>query len=534
MGEKPVVEGSLAKKQQPQVIVIEADKDLRPKKLRVAAYARVSSDSADQLNSFMAQARYYTAYITTRNEWTFVDLYADEGITGTSAEKRTEFQRLIADCKRGLIDKVLCKSISRFARNTTDCLETIRELKGLGVGVYFEEQNIDTAQMSGELLTTVFAAISQKESESISGNMRWSYRRRMESGKFITCKAPFGYRLEQGKLEIDETEAEIVRQIFSRYLEGQSADEIAAWTNTLGVQTRDHGGNWYTTTILYILRNERYAGNALLQKRWTTETLPRTKRRNHGEKPQYYLEDSHPPIVSAEVFAAAQELLTCRSRKIHPARGQTERRALAGNLICGHCGSLFRKVERKESIYWACRTHFRNKENCPITQIPEREIQSAFLRAYHRLRLDGIPVLNQLEANLRKIREQRYLWRVDIVELNKQIGNLMDQNHMLAEMQKHGLVNSDLFLSQTNEIARKLREAQAQKERLLSEDQDRTLAQTRELLEALASLPEFLPEFDEAIFLELVERIVVESNTTLCFRLKNGLELREIMERTVR
>ena len=143
MGEKPMVEGSLAKKQ-PRVIVIEADKELRPKKLRVAAYARVSSDSTDQLNSFMAQVRYYTTYITSREEWTFVDLYADEGITGTSAGKRTEFQRLIADCKRGLIDKVLCKSISRFARNTTDCLETIRLLKGLGVGVCFEEQNIDT------------------------------------------------------------------------------------------------------------------------------------------------------------------------------------------------------------------------------------------------------------------------------------------------------------------------------------------------------------------------------------------------------
>ena len=164
MGEKPMVEGSLAKKQ-PRVIVIEADKELLPKKLRVAAYARVSSDSTDQLNSVMAQVRYYSTYITSREEWTFVDLYADEGITGTSAEKRTEFQRLIADCKRGLIDKVLCKSISRFARNTTDCLETIRLLKGLGVGVCFEEQNIDTAQMSGELLTAIFAAISQKESE---------------------------------------------------------------------------------------------------------------------------------------------------------------------------------------------------------------------------------------------------------------------------------------------------------------------------------------------------------------------------------
>ena len=530
MGKGPVTEGSLARK---QVIIIEADKAFRSQKLRVAAYARVSSDSDDQMNSFLAQTRYYTTYITSHEEWTFVDLYADEGITGTSAEKRTEFQRLIADCKRGLIDRILCKSISRFARNTIDCLETVRELKNLGIGVYFEEQNIDTAQMSGELLTTVFAAISQKESESISQNMKWSYQRRMESGEFITCKAPFGYRLKQGKLEIDESEAQIVRQIFSRYLEGQNVDEIAAWVGTQGIQTRDHGENWYTSAILYILRNERYVGNALLQKKWTTEALPRAKKRNYGEKPQYYLEDSHPPIVSAEVFTAVQELLTSRSpQKVN--HGPRERNVFAKKIICGQCGSVFRRAENNGRTYWSCRNHFRNKENCPITQIPECEIQAAFLCAYHRLRMDGIPVLKQLAANLRKIREQRFLWRVDIVELNKQIGNLMDQNRMLAEMQKHGLLDSDLFLSQSNGIAQRLREAQAQKERLMGESEDLTLEQTKELLESLSSMPEYLPDFDEGIFTELVERITVESNTSLCFCLKNGLKLQEVIERTVR
>lgn len=530
MGKGPVTEGSLARK---QVIIIEADKAPRSQKLRVAAYARVSSDSDDQLNSFLAQTRYYTTYITSHEEWSFVDLYADEGITGTSAEKRTEFQRLIADCKRGRIDRILCKSISRFARNTIDCLETVRELKNLGIGVYFEEQNIDTAQMSGELLTTVFAAISQKESESISQNMKWSYQRRMESGEFITCKAPFGYRLKQGKLEIDESEAQIVRQIFSRYLEGQNVDEIAAWVEMQGVQTRDHRENWYRTNILYILRNERYAGNALLQKRWTTDTLPRIEKINLGEKPQYYLEDSHPPIVSTEVFTAVQELLAYRSPQ-KTNYGPKEHNVFAKKIICGHCGSIFRRVENREKTYWSCRNHFQNKENCPITRIPEREIQAAFLRVYHRLRITGIPVLRQLAANLRKIREQRFLWRVDIVELNKQIGSLMDQNRMLAEMQKHGLLDSDLFLSQSNGIAQRLREAQAQKERLMGESEDLTLEQTKELLESLSSMPEYLPDFDEGIFTELVERITVESNTSLCFCLKNGLKLQEVIERTVR
>lgn len=186
----------------------------------------------------MAQVRYYTTYITSKEEWTFVDLYADEGITGTSAEKRTEFQRLIADCKRGLIDKVLCKSISRFARNTTDCLETIRLLKGLGVGVCFEEQNIDTAQMSGELLTAIFAAISQKESESISQNTQWGNQRRMANGTYCSPTLPYGYRREGKAWVIEPREAEIVRGIFHEYLSGGNLAEIAARLNRENVPNK--------------------------------------------------------------------------------------------------------------------------------------------------------------------------------------------------------------------------------------------------------------------------------------------------------
>ena len=533
MGKGPITEGSLAKKQQPQVIVIEADKESRPKKLRVAAYARVSSDSTDQLNSFMAQVRYYTTYITSKEEWTFVDLYADEGITGTSAEKRTEFQRLIADCRRGLIDKVLCKSISRFARNTTDCLETIRELRGLGVGVYFEEQNIDTAQMSGELLTAVFAAISQKESESISQNTQWGNQRRMANGTYCSPALPYGYRREGKAWVIEPREAEIVRGIFHEYLSGGNLDEIAARLNRENIPNKlGKTQKWCIRSVAYILSNERYIGDSCWQKTYTLRSFPPKSVRNHGEREKYYVRDTHPPIVERELFEQVQALIHVRresrlSREYHPT-------AFHQKMACGHCGSGFHRRLCREIAYWECTGHTSDSQTCPITQIPEQEIQSAFLRIYHRLRMDGIPVLEQLAANCRKIREQKYLWRVDIVELNKQIGNLMDQNHMLAEMQKHGLVNSDFFISQTNEIARKLREAQAQKERLLSADQDQTLEQTRELIEALSSMPEFLPEFDEAIFSDLVERIIVESNTTLCFRLKNGLELRETMERTVR
>ena len=317
MAEKLMTNGSMAlQEKQYRVITIEATEKPQNAKLRVAAYARVSSASDDQLNSFAAQNRHYSDLISSKENWRMVDIYADEGITGTSAEKREDFQRLLADCRRGLIDRVLVKSISRFARNTKECLETIRELKSLGVGVYFEKENIDTATMSGEMMTALFASFAQAESESISSNMRWSYQRRMQNGMFITCKAPFGYRLRNGALEIEESEAEIIRMIFARYLSGQSTADIAAEITKLGIPTRDGTPYWQYTTICYILQNERYAGNSLLQKYYATDTLPIKKKRNLGSKDQYYISESHPPIIDQNTFDKAQILFRAKGDKI--------------------------------------------------------------------------------------------------------------------------------------------------------------------------------------------------------------------------
>src|SRR5699024_4767336 len=281
MAEKLMTDGSMAlREKQYRVITIEATEKPQNAKLRVAAYARVSSASDDQLNSFAAQNRHYSDLISGKENWRMVDIYADEGITGTSAEKREDFQRLLADCRRGLIDRVLVKSISRFARNTKECLETIRELKSLGVGVHFEKENIDTATMSGEMMTTLFASFAQAESESISSNMRWSYQKRMQRGEFITCSAPFGYHLHNGMLEIDEAEATVIRLIFDRYLSGISMADIADEITQLGFPTRAGMPYWQYSTVYYILQNERYAGHALLQKFYATDTLPFQKKRN--------------------------------------------------------------------------------------------------------------------------------------------------------------------------------------------------------------------------------------------------------------
>lgn len=529
MGRRQQIDGNLALEQK-KVIVIEAAQRPDAQKLRVAAYCRVSSDSSDQMNSFAAQLNYYTTLISGKDNWIMTDIYADAGISGTSAQKRPDFQRLLSDCRRGRVDKILVKSISRFARNATDCLETLRELKSIGVGVYFEEQGIDTSEMTGELLTAMFSAIAQKESESISDNMRWSYQHRMKSGEFITCKAPFGYRLKNGMLEIYESEAEIVRMIFDQYLSGQSKDEIAALVTTLGVPTRDGKGYWQHSSISYILRNERYVGDALLQKEYTTDTLPYKKKRNHGEREQYYLIQSHPPIIDRKTFDAVKKLLDQRSKTM----SKWERGPLALKITCGICGTPFRRKVRNQKTYWICRKHYKDKNNCPMEQINEDEVHTAFLRAYHKLQNYGEPILKQMISNLQTIRERRMLWSLDIIELNKKISDINDQDRMLADMNKCGLVDPDIFISRSNALAQQLRTAKQEKDRILSAECDDTIPQTRELLEILETLPKFLPDFDGDIFSDLIDGITADTGNILRFRLKNGLELTETIERGVR
>lgn len=256
---KKQTNGNLALEQQ-RVIVIPAHDEIVARKLRVAAYARVSSSSEDQLNSYRVQNQYYSELISGNPDWEMVDIYADEGITGTSVEKREDFQRMMQDCRKGKIDRILVKSVSRFARNTKDCLAAVRELKELGVSVQFEEQGIDTSKVSSEMVTAIMASLAQKQSESISGNVQWGIEKRMRAGKLITCKAPYGYRLNKGRLQIDETEAVAIREIFAMYLDGFNRKEIAQHLKNKKVPTRSEVPEWTEKTIWHILHNENMQG----------------------------------------------------------------------------------------------------------------------------------------------------------------------------------------------------------------------------------------------------------------------------------
>ena len=521
MSGKEKTNGSLA--MAPQIITIPAANQETTRKLRVAAYARVSSNSEDQKHSFAAQNAYYSKLITDDPNWELADIYADQGITGTSIDKRDDFLRMMEDCRKGRIDRILVKSSSRFARNAKESLEAVRELAALGVSVCFEEQNIDTAQVSGEVLIAIFAALAQRESEAISKRRRWSYQVQMKKGQFNTCQAPIGYRLDGRELEVIPEEAKVVQRIFREYLSGRNSRELARMLNEENVL----GLDWKYNTIDYILQNERYAGNALLQKRYTTDTLPFCLKKNRGERPQYFVEDINEAIVSQKIFDKAQALR--RERRV--AHGQMHNK-VSQHMRCS-CGSPIRAKQVRDRWYWVCCWHD-ERHTCPLMPIPEEEVEQAFLRLYYRLKHYGIDVLTQLISDLYAARTGSLLWSENIVEINKQISDIASQERLLTQLKQQGSVDPDIFISRGNLLAERRRELKLQKERILRSEEDHTIQQTQDMLDVLESGPDWLDDFDEQLFSDLVEKIVVVDNEKLCFRLLNGLEVTEKIERTQR
>ena len=494
----------------------------------MAAYCRVSSSSEDQLNSFAAQNIHYTQYITEHEDWRLVDIYADEGITGTSVEKREDFRRMLADSGRGLIDRILVKSISRFARNTSECLEAIRQFRANGTTIFFEKENIDTARASSELMTALYAAFAQAESESISGNIRWSYQKRIERERHNPQSAGFGYCLKDGKLAIVPEEAKIVWFIFESYLSGASRREIVKQLNTT-----TGGKLWYESAISYILTNECYMGDTMLQKTYSTGPLPVKRHRNTGQRKQYYIPDTHPAIIAKDDFEKVQILLEMKKTQYTREKRKTEF-PFAKKLCCRECGSTLRRKGQKESAYWCCMTHDADKNECALLPIPEVQIQQAFLRLYYNLKHQGSHILPDLIANLQSIRERKFLWSVDVIELNKKIAELTSQNQLLATLRESGCVDPDIFIFKSNKLTEQLRAAKQAKSRILNQDSDDTIPCTQELITILKRGPEMLHDFDGELFGQLIDKVIIESNTSLRFRLRNGLELRESIERTVR
>ena len=413
------------------------------KKLRVAAYARVSSDSVDQLNSFATQVAYYTDFIQSTDEGEFAGLYADEAVSGTTADKRNDLQRLLADCRAGKIDRILVKSISRFARNTLDCIQTVRELKQLGIAVEFEKEQIDTGNMGSEMLLSILGSAAQEESLSISKNLKWSYRRRMKSGDFITCSAPLGYYLKNGTLIPDPQEVPIVEYIFSSYLTGRSLKEIATELSTMEVGIADKKSErWHRSTIRYILANEKYIGDSLVQKWFTPDELPLKHQKNKGEISQYYIKNSHPAIISREIFETVQQLLKQRVEQ-HFSKTAIRSFPLSRTMQCALCGSTFQRRPNTKTVRWTCYQHLQSKELCPMTIIEENEVYGAFLSVYNKLLDNKNSILKAMLNQLLELQVKTVFARPDIMAANERISELVKQNHSLSRLQTKGCL---LFL----------------------------------------------------------------------------------------
>ena len=338
-----------------------------PKKKRVAAYARVSSGKDAMLHSLSAQVSYYSDYIQS-NGWEYAGVYADEAITGTK-DKRDGFQKLLTECRNGNVDMVITKSISRFARNTVTLLTTVRELKELGVDVYFEEQNIHTASADGELMLTILASYAQEESLSVSENMKWRIHKNFEDGKpwsgFV-----LGYRCENGQYVVVPEEAEVVRRIYREYLEGLGAIAIMKGLNDDGIRTRT-GKPWRIGGVLKILKNYNYTGNLLLQKTYSENHLTKRKMINCGEQPQYHAEGAHDAIVDLATWEAAQDEIARRAEQYTPTK-KASSYPFTGLIVCATCGKHYRRKTTASGIIWVCTTYnTHGKKGCASKAIPE-------------------------------------------------------------------------------------------------------------------------------------------------------------------
>ena len=492
-------------------------------KIRCAAYCRVSSDSEDQLNSFMAQTRYYSQVFENSETEELIDIYADEGITGTREDKRDEFQRMMKDCHRGKIDRIYTKSISRFSRNTRDCLKNVRELKSLGITIFFEKENIDTANMTDEMMITIMGGLAQEESTSISQNMRWSIQKRMQNGTYKNATPPFGFKKVNGDLEVDENQALIVRQMFEWYISGFGLQAIAEKLNSMNLPSSKQSVLWKADNVKYVLKNERYIGNAVYQQSYVTETLPHIKKRNYGEKQKYHANGVNQQIVDKETFYSVQKLLESRHRAYI-----SREYALSKKLICGKCGATYKRRNRKSGAYWRCRTRDFSVGDCENGSILENDIYSAFVRLYDKLLYNYKTILIPLQTALQDLKLRKFSGKTQVMDIHKEIAKLREQTHVLARLKTKGFLDEAKYIEQTTELTAKINKLQAELKKLTrSDDEDETLEQIEMLIDFFEKRDELITEFDESAFESIVEKIVVMDQHELEFCLIGGLRFKE-------
>ena len=505
----------------------------KPKKRRVAGYARVSTDSEEQLTSYEAQVSYYTEYIQKRDDWEFVNVYTDEGISATNTKHRDGFNAMIADAWAGRIDLIVTKSVSRFARNTVDSLTTLRKLKEKGVEIYFEKENIYTLDSKGELMITIMSSLAQEESRSISENVTWGQRKRMADGKVTMPYGRFlGYRKgEDGLPEIVPEEAEVVKLIYKSFMEGLSYYKIAKMLMEREIPAPAGGEKWYTRTVESILTNEKYKGSALLQKKFTVDFLTKKQKVNEGEVPQYFIEDSHPPIIEPQEFELVQAEI---ARRKEIGKVYSSSNIFSTKLVCSCCGGFFgSKVWHSTSKYrrviWQCNHKFSKSsgnKKCKTPHLYEDEIKKRFIEVCNRIASDKedfliscqqiVEILSNTAALDRKI-EAQYIY------LN---GLAASMQQFIRENAMHPQ-GEDFYDTKLAEYEKQRAEGETRLKGLQS--QKATKLSRKELLDGLVNVLEesgiLIDKFDERLWRLMVEKVVVGIEGELTFTLRNGMEI---------
>lgn len=505
----------------------------RPK-LKVCGYARVSTGSRAQAESYATQVAYYTEKIENNPLWEFAGMYADEAATGTKVKGREEFQAMVRACEDGDIDLILTKSVTRFARNTVECIQTIRKLKALGVGILFEKENINTLTEKSEVLLTILSSVAQGESEDFSGNNRWAIEKRFRDGTYIIGTPAYAYRNgEDGNLVIVNEEAETVRWIFESYLNGLGIYLIAKELNQKGVPTIRAGEKWHTGSIKEILKNPVYEGSRLQQRTYTETQFPYARKKNTGQRNQYLIEDAHIPIITHEEAEAVRGILEYRNRTLRIDGVKYKNRyVFSGRIICGGCGSSFRRQkiyigQPYEKIIWTCHKHVEDKNACPVKAVREDMLQQAFTTMWNKLYTNRGSVLEPLLKELTEFSADMPDTE-EIGQLDNEIQNLSEQSRILNQVMKKGYMDSALFMESNSQLAQRLTECR-RKRALLARKQKRTkeIVCTQQLIALLAEQKKPLTEYDENLFDLTVKEIRISEKHDITFCLHNGLKLTE-------
>ena len=538
--------------EKPRVIIIPPKPELQQtaavtKQLRVAAYCRVSTKEEEQTSSYEAQCEYYTDKIMSNKEWTMAGIFADEGISGTSTKKRTEFLRMIRQCKQKKIDLILTKSIQRFARNTLDCINYTRILRNLGIGVLFEKENINSLPPDSEFMITMYGAMAQSESESISGNIR---RGRQMHAKVGTLKVPchriYGYKKDaDGKFRVIPEQAEIVREIYKRYESGASLRNLQDWLEGNHIKTVLGTEEWSVSVIKGILTNEKYCGDVLLQKTFCTDVISKKIVKNVGQMAQYYMPDHHEGIVSREQYNAVKAEMARRSALRSPSKTaltgrscNTIKYALSDRLVCGECGTLYRRctwtsLGRKYPV-WRCtsRLNYGTKYCHDSPTIKEEPLQNAILSAINSAMSNKPALLNLIKNAV----------SVELLPVQGQTMSLADIERRLAQLDEQfqqllaeaiDAEDKDACNAQFAEILAEQTSLKKQKETILqsSMDTDRVCNRIKQAEEAIENTASTITEWSENAIRQIVERVTVLSTDEILVQIKGGAEIKQTINR---